>query len=517
MSDALIQALSHPACYEPSVQEVECLETPMAWVLLTGDYAYKVSKPLTLGNVIDRSTLEQRRSLCEREVRLSRRVAPHHRLSVVPISGTPESPRLGDDSAPIEYAVKMYQLSPRRLFSAWQAGGQFSRELVDELIVQLVDFHECAETALPGSMETRVESVRDNIELEFERILPQLQDASELHRLALLRTWAAEAFARLRAVLSIRYEQGSVRKIPQDFRCRHVDHDGVAWSFDRVAALDREPWIDVGGDLAGLLVELEARGERPLARHALNRYLELSGDYDLARVLDYFKVYRALERARGILQEAGTQGIGPLQYERCRDYLALAESDSEFRFPYLLIGAGVSGSGKSRFTGETIRRLGGIRLRSDVERMRLFGCESDEAKETIDANLYGPRNTQRTYRRLAELTGILLESGLPVCIDATCLKRQQRDLLAWQAEGRGLPVIIVSFEADEATLRSRIQKRSRGIDDSSMSGLAILEHQLAEREPFGDDERRRLIHLDTTADNATDNLVSLIQTHMRLD
>ena len=50
-------------------------ETHSAIVLLVGDHAYKVKKPVNLG-FLDFSTLDARRAACAREVELNRRIAP---------------------------------------------------------------------------------------------------------------------------------------------------------------------------------------------------------------------------------------------------------------------------------------------------------------------------------------------------------------------------------------------------------------------------------------------------------
>ena len=76
MSDVLIQALSHPACFDHPVDKIEVHETHISWILLTGDYAYKIKKPVDLGSFLDFSSLEKRHALCEQEVRLNQRLAP---------------------------------------------------------------------------------------------------------------------------------------------------------------------------------------------------------------------------------------------------------------------------------------------------------------------------------------------------------------------------------------------------------------------------------------------------------
>ncbi|APX94821.1 hypothetical protein BWR19_18890 [Halomonas sp. 1513] len=515
MSDTLIEALKAPSAYDHPVDAVEIHETHISWVLLTGEFAYKIKKPLDFGSFLDFSTLAKRRALCEQEVRLNRRLAPNLYVAAVPISGTPEAPRINDASAPFEYAVKMRQFSNRLLFSHLQASGELSQELLDDLIDQLVDFHERATPVAADSPLGSAESTAAIVTREFTLIAERLDDDDDLAHLACLETLAGEAHARLQEVLTDRHRSGFVRETHGDIHLGNaVHHEGRALLFDGIEFNDELRWNDVACDLAFLLMDLEARGEQSLARHALNRYLELSGDYGLVRVLAYYKFYRALVRAkvaalRYCLSDASD--LQQLALTECRRYLRLADGYARFSFPYLLLGVGVSGSGKSRFTGEVIRRLGGVRLRSDVERKRLFGFHPQADSQQQGVDIYTPAATLRTYQRLAELSGVLLESGLPVCIDATCLARWQRDMLGWEAEGRGLPLLTVSFEADPATLRRRIEKRARRGGDPSEASLAVLERQLASLEPFGDDERRHLIHLDTTADDATETLVSLIQ------
>lgn len=521
MSQALIKALHDAGCYDHPVEAIEVFETHISWVVLTGDYAYKLKKPLDFGSFLDFSTLEKRRRLCEQEVRLNRRLAPSLYLAAVPISGSVEAPRVNDASAPFEYAVKMRQFSNRLLFSNLQASGELSLELLDDLIDQLVSFHEQANRAPDDNELGSADSMRRIVEREFVLIAPRLESEADRQRLAHLRTWVDEALERLADEFERRRREGYVRETHGKVHLGNaVHHNGRALMFDGIEFNEELRWNDVGGDLAFLLMDLEARGETAFAHHALNRYLELSGDHTLVRLLPFYKLYRALVRAKVAILRYHQPELHPADRPAVmadyRRHVELAEGYAEFSFPYLVIGVGVSGSGKSRFTGEMVRRLGGVRLRSDVERKRLHGFDPQVSTAEQGVDIYTADATQRTYTHLAQLTGVLLEAGLPVCIDATCLKRAQRDLLRHQAEGRGLPVLLVSFEADEATLRARIEKRARRGGDSSEAGLAVLERQLANLESFSDEERLHLVHLDTTAENANLTLVGLIQEHLRL-
>ena len=89
----LISALQRAEAYSHTVETITLFETHISWVLLTGEYVYKIKKPVNFG-FLDFSTLEKRRFYCEEELRVNRRLAPQLYLAVVPICGTPDTPHI---------------------------------------------------------------------------------------------------------------------------------------------------------------------------------------------------------------------------------------------------------------------------------------------------------------------------------------------------------------------------------------------------------------------------------------
>ena len=71
----LIQSLLKQTAYPHSVSAIELIETHISWVLLTGQFVYKIKKAVQF-DFLDFSTLEKRRFYCEEEWRLNRRFAP---------------------------------------------------------------------------------------------------------------------------------------------------------------------------------------------------------------------------------------------------------------------------------------------------------------------------------------------------------------------------------------------------------------------------------------------------------
>lgn len=113
----LIQAMLEPGFYPHPVREpIQLLQTHISYVLLTGDYAYKVKKPVDFG-FLNFSTLERRRHFCQEELRLNQRGAPGLYLQVLPIGQTQGRFQLGGSGEPVEYALKMRQFPQEQLFS----------------------------------------------------------------------------------------------------------------------------------------------------------------------------------------------------------------------------------------------------------------------------------------------------------------------------------------------------------------------------------------------------------------
>src|SRR5690554_1121968 len=90
MTNELLEALQSSASYPHPTEDIRLLETHISWVLLTGDFAYKIKKPVNLG-FLDFSTLAKRKFYCEEELRLNSRFSADLYLAVVGLHGNPAS------------------------------------------------------------------------------------------------------------------------------------------------------------------------------------------------------------------------------------------------------------------------------------------------------------------------------------------------------------------------------------------------------------------------------------------
>ncbi|TSA50072.1 MAG: hypothetical protein D4R48_02225 [Nitrosomonadales bacterium] len=490
----LIKALLEPGRYPDPAQGVELIETHASWLLLAGEFAYKIKKPITLP-FLDYGTLEQRRACCETELRLNRRFAPDLYLDVVAITGTPENPRFGGDGAPIEFAVKMRRFAEAGRLDRVCARGELEPAHVSALADAVVAFHRDAAIA---PVEARFGSPSEVLApaLEnFEELHSLLSDAECRSKLDTLLAWTHAEFNRLAPHFAARKAAGQVRECHGDLHLGNlVLIDGRVTLFDCIEFNEDFRWIDVASEIAFTYVDLLDHRQPGLAGWLLNEWLSRSGDYDAMPVLRFYAAYRALVRAKVAAIRAG-QNQGDIS--ETREYIALAEWLATPPKPRLIITHGLAGCGKTTASTRLLQsdaNAATLRLRSDVERKRLFGlAAADKSHSPLDGGIYGQEAHLLTYRRLQDLAQGLLKAGWSVIVDAAFLKRAERATFRALATQTGVEFRILAPQSSPAQLRARIAARLGKGRDASEATLEVLERQMALIEPLDADERNCLL------------------------
>ncbi len=516
---ALIAALLQPGRYPHPAAAVEHLQTHISHILLAGDYAYKVKKPLNLG-FLDFTSLARRKYYCEEELRLNGRLAPELYLDCVPISGSVAEPRWGDSSGPVlDYAVRMRRFPQTALLDQVLLAGRLEPHHLDALARRLAEFHRAIPAADPAAPFGTPERVQQPMLDNFTQTRPLLTDPADLSTLAAVEQWTLAAFARLCPRLAERKAGGWIREGHGDLHLGNMvltTGDQVV-IFDCIEFNEDFRWIDVINDLAFLTMDLYSRQAGPFAQRVLNTYLEYSGDFAGAALLDYYQIYRAMVRAKINAIEASEDDVPEatraVAREQCRAYLQLALNLTRPPAPFLLITHGVSGSGKSRRTSQLLEIFpGAIRIRADVERKRLFGLGPlEDSSSVFGQGLYTPDASARTYQRLLELADRLLVAGHPVLVDATFQKRVHRQPFRELAARRGVPFILLDCVAEPAVLRERVAARRLRGDDAAEADVAVLERQLQYDEPPAADENP----LKTNGDDDLERLRAAISAGSR--
>lgn len=512
----LINSLLQPEAYDPPADQCTLIETHISWVILAGSYAYKIKKSVNLG-FLDFSTLEKRHFYCQEELRLNKRLAPAMYLSVVPITGTFDHPQWDGDGEAIEYALKMRAFPQEAQLDRLLARGTLHARQIDVLARHVADFHTQIDVADATTPYGNPETVRQPIEENFKQIRKHVQDSGALCLLDELEFWSGATAHALHSFFAQRKSAGFVRECHGDMHLRNIAWVGDApVLFDCIEFSPSLRWIDVMSDVAFLVMDLQDRKHPELALRFLNCYLEHTGDYAGVGVLRFYQVYRALVRAKIDAIRAHQEGIGQEEQAEAEkdffEYLDLALTYVRTAKPQLIITRGMSASGKSTVSQLLLEQLGAIRIRSDVERKRLFGLQpEDDGQAAPGKGIYSPEATQKTYRKLEELAARILDVGYPVIVDAVFLNHEEREQFRKLAKSRQAPFVILQCTADAETLYQRILQRKNDVSDAD---LEVLEMQHAKWQPLHKHEHIHAVTVNTAAPIDIYSLVGRIKTKL---
>ncbi|RTE64683.1 hypothetical protein EH243_16190 [Amphritea opalescens] len=511
MTQELITALSNPSHYPHPTSEIRVIETHISWVILTGDIAYKIKKPVNFG-FLDFTSLESRKHYCSEELRLNQRLAPDIYQQVVAICGTPTNPTLiaeqlttaepDDINTPFEYAVKMRQFDDSLRLDRLLLKHALLPAHIDELSQQIADFHLRVPHASAdgpwGEPDTIWQVVSDNFTHTGEH-LDSLDDWMELQQLAYQ---VSQQFRSLSNKIEQRKREGNIRECHGDLHLANTTLlENQVRLFDCIEFNLEFRWIDTICDLAFLLMDLEANQQHAFAHRCLNRYLEITGDYDGTQLLNFYKGYRAMVRAKVAMIGAEHD------LREYRRYIKLALSYANKPSPVLFLMHGVSGSGKSYLSQQLLERSGAIRIRSDVERKRLHR-EFNLKGENLE--MYGNEMNVHTYNHLKALTRKLLIAGETVIVDATFIRERTRNNYLKMAKKIGVQLRIIACHCDQASMEKRLIIRQQEGVDPSDADVTIMRQQQDSKESLKEEELAYSYRINTLGEHAIQDLCDQI-------
>jgi len=291
--------------------------------------------------------------------------------------------------------------------------------------------------------------------------------------------WLDSSWEGLRPGWLQRLRDGKVREGHGDLHLANVvEVEGEVAAFDCIEFDPALRMLDPVDDAGFALMDFAARGRGDLGWRFFNAWLERTGEYEGLALLRFWLVSRALVRAH-VEHLRAPRSAAALMYARA------ALEWSRAAAPRVVITYGLPGSGKTFASQQWLQQAGAVRIRSDVERKRLFGLGALAETHGRGIDAYGADATRRTYDRLLALAGIALDAGFPVVLDAAFLRREERCAARSLAAARRLPFRILACEAPLDVLRDRLRRRS---GDASEADESVLERLRAEQESLDSEE-----------------------------
>ena len=292
-----MSALFEPQAYPHKPKKVELVQTQMSFIFLTGEYVYKIKKPVNLG-YLDYTTLEKRHYFCRQELELNRRLCPSAYLAVVPIVEEKNQLHIEGRGKPIEYAVKMKQLPRDRMMDVLLRQGPVTTEMVNRVAERLAGFHREAETNQKITAFGRLDVIRQNTDENFYQTEKYIGTSITTAQYQHIKKYTNNFINSNSGLFDKRVREERIRDCHGDLHAAHVCFTDDICIYDCIEFNDRFRYSDVASEIAFLAMDLDRYHESELSHHLVNTYIKLSDDQELLKLLNFYKCYRAYVRGK---------------------------------------------------------------------------------------------------------------------------------------------------------------------------------------------------------------------------
>lgn len=448
------------------------LETHISLVFLGPDTVWKLKKAVRL-SFLDFTGLATRHRLIARELEINAPAAPGLYRDIAPVVRRADGTlTLGGEGEVIDWVLRMARVPAEDFLRPIAARGALTPALLDAIADAVAAYH----ARLPPAGIDPVAAM--------ERVITGNRTAAHDAGLdpATVARWTEGALALLAARadwLAGRGRAGFVRRAHGDLHLGNLClWQGRPVLFDALEFDEALATIDLGYDLAFLLMDLDFAIGRPAANRAMNRYIARTGDVGLLHGMALFLSVRAMVRAH-VETARGDAATGAAYLRYAMACLAPAP-------PLAVAVGGLPGTGKSTLARALAPALGAapgaVILRSDEIRKRQHGRAPEER---LPPEAYTPAASAAVFERLAGDMAEALAAGQSAIADATFLDPAHRALAEAAAARAGLRLRGLWLTAPMPVLEARVAARASAAEaDASDATLAVLR---AARDPGAGD------------------------------
>lgn len=387
------------------------------------------------------------------------------------------------------------------------ARGDLSNATVKRIAERIWSFHEQAEGNEEITVAGSLETVRKNIEENFQQTREYIGITIPLESWVCMRAYS-EAFMQAKEGMFRRREaSGKVRDGHGDLHMDHVFLSNGIEIIDCIEFNDRYRYADVASDVAFLAMDLDYAKRPDLSRILEDAYVAASGDHDLLGVLDFYKCYRAYVRAKvhslrldQMLRQSSERDRAQ---QLAESYVALADTYARPSGPLLVITAGLMGTGKSQVARGLASALDADVLSTDIVRKELAGVSSTERHFLEwETGLYSPESLDETYEVIHERAVETLAKGRSVIMDASYRREVWRHDARRVAREAGVPFVAVERVCSPKLVRDRLESRLYRSDVSSDGRWEIYQQQAASFESVQEGSPHQHVIVDTAESEA---------------
>lgn len=471
--------LRNRSFYPHHPKKLQFVQTHGSLVVIAKPYVYKIKKPVDFG-FMDYSTLALRKLNLDRELSYNEQLAPGVYLEVKPLYVN--SGKLSwTDGELVEWVLVMRYLPHKWFLDQRIQRGDIDSRHIDQIGQILSKFY--SQPVNQSSNKGSIAYLRTAIRNNFRFTKPFADDLVPGFVHASLRHHAQLGFLKLRGILNNRM-QHAWRWCHGDL---HLDHIHVKPKairiYDCIEFNDGLRWIDMANDLAFLAMDLDYYRRSDLARHLIRKASSQLNDATMPQVVDFYKTYRAMVRAKVESLQVYSSGAAEKDIEnnekrrRAESYFRLAlDYAVTGRCPLVIVVMGRIGTGKSTVAKKLSECLGCAHINSDEVRKTLAGIpltqQTDRAQRRT---LYASSMTRKVYASMRQMAMDAVDRDQSVVLDATYRTAAERRRLKQVCKKEGISIRWVEMIASDATIKRRLKQRDREMDVISDARLSDFE------------------------------------------
>ena len=438
------------------------MTTHLSTLVFLGDFVFKFRNHVRF-NFLDLSTVEMRRSDCEREVELNQRLAPDIYLGVGELT-------LADQV--IEPVVIMRRLPRNSSLTALLRGGAIPFEELRSIARVLVEFHSFAIRSPKVDADATAQSILRRWSDNFAQTSTLVDAILDSDVEVKIQSLARQYIAGRDMLFDQRISSRAICDGHGDLQASDIFllPDGPR-ILDCLEFDDHLRHLDVVDDLSFLLMDLERLSAPEAAKFLRNFYEELSDTHAPGSLFDHYGAYHAYVRAKVACLRAD-QDNNAASEARSLQRLAL-EFLERSRIQLIIVG-GLPGTGKSTISRLVGEQIDAVVLRSDELRHEIVlqSNVSSDSPSYRQGN-YSPEMTFATYSIMLDRAEVMLRNGTSVILDASWISSEYRSMAFDLAEATASEFIELRCVLDDSIAAQRINARRRRGDDVSEATIDI--------------------------------------------
>ncbi len=472
-----VKKIKNPKTYGKNVSRIELIQTHISFVALTGEYAYKIKKPVDFG-FLDFSTLEKRKYFCEQEVKLNKRLCPEIYEKVVSITKKDDELRIEDEGEIVDYAVKMKEFSQDNIMTNLLHEDKINEEIIDKIVDKLVSFYNKEKSTNEIKKFGEIKTIKKNTDENFDQTKNVIGTTIEKEKYNKIKEITNRFLEENKDIFKKRIENNYIKDCHGDLHTGNiVVKENDICIFDCIEFNKRFRYSDIASDIGFLAMDLDYQGRPYLSSYLIRKYVEKSKDFGIYDVLNFYKSYRAYVRGKVTGFKLNDSNIDPKEkkeviksakkyfdlsyyYSKLTEYF-LDKKDKQVLF----ITSGLTGTGKTTAANKISVDFCAKKISTDEVRKEMRGMNKYERHhDEYNTGLYSPEKMRETYDRIIDKGKNELSKNNNVVLDATFKSRDLRDEAKNVAENTNSSFLILNTVCPEKIvkkyLKERVKKKS---------------------------------------------------------